>query len=160
MPCDRACFARAGARSDAARRVLETYRGPLTPLTQPHLGRPPRLWSVALRSVVLRLSLHSAASGSDRSKPGIAFATGAIGNEAAAIDNGQILAGPDIHMLVVSVILSSNGSASCNRRQTELPQGLRVHQIPRSRTPRCRPRRGRTRMLDRTCRPARREKAW
>jgi hypothetical protein len=136
------------------RLAVETYRGPLTPLTQPHLGHPPRLWSVALR-----MSLHSAASGSDRSKPGIAFATGAIGNEAATIDNGQIFAGPDIHMLVVSVILSSNGSASCNRRQTELPQGLRVHQIAHSRTPRCRPRRGRTRMLDRKCRPARRDKA-
>jgi hypothetical protein len=49
----------------------------------------------------LRKSLHSAASGFDRSKLGIAFAIDAIDNEAGNIDKGQILAGPDIHMLVV-----------------------------------------------------------
>ena len=154
MHCDRACFARAGARSDAARRV-ETYRGPFTPPTQPHLGRPPRLWSVALR-----MSLHSAASGSDRSKPGIAFATGVIGNEAGNIDNGQILAGPDIHMLVVSVILSSHGSAAVQSSTNGTPArfagtpdpSLAIAPLPASS--------GRTRMLDRTCRPARRDKAW
>jgi hypothetical protein len=47
------------------------------------------------------MSLHIAASGFDRLKLGIAFAIDAIDNEAGNIDNGQILAGPDIHMLVV-----------------------------------------------------------
>ncbi len=42
----------------------------------------------------MRMSLHSAASGSDRSKLGIAFTTGAIGNEAGNIDTGRSLPDP------------------------------------------------------------------
>ena len=94
----RSClFGKCGARTQMRLAVFGRLTGgPLTPLTQPNLGHQPRL-----RSVALRMSLHSAASGFDRSKLGIAFAIDAIDNEAGNIDNGQILAGPDLHMLVV-----------------------------------------------------------
>jgi hypothetical protein len=97
MRCDRACLASAGrAFRCGSPRLGDLQGGPLTPLTQPNLGRQP-----TPRSVALRMSLHSAASGFDRSKLGIAFAIDATDNEAGNIDNGQILAGPDLHMLVV-----------------------------------------------------------
>jgi hypothetical protein len=72
------------------RLAVETYRGSVHAPDAAPFGAP----AERLRSVALRMSLHSAASGSDRPKSGIAFATGVIGNEAGNIDNGQILAGP------------------------------------------------------------------